>query len=58
MERELIQIDHQWVCSQCARLFFNSDCVLTGLTLTEITLHLKKLREQAFADHVCPAQDL
>jgi hypothetical protein len=57
VERELIEIDHQWVCSQCARLFFNPDCVLTGLTLAEIILHLKKMREQAFADHVCPVQD-
>jgi hypothetical protein len=57
MERELIQIDHQWVCRQCAHLFFNPACLLEGLTLNEIIQHLKKIREQAFVDHVCPAQD-
>ena len=57
VERELIQIDHQWVCSQCAHLFFNPGCVLDGLTLNEIIHHLQIMREQAFADHVCPAQD-
>ncbi len=57
VERELIQIDHQWVCSQCARPFFNPGCVLDGLTLNEIIQHLQIMREKAFADHVCPAQD-
>jgi hypothetical protein len=58
VERELIQIDHQWVCSQCAHLFLNPGCALDGLTLNEIIQHLqKKMRERAFADHVCPAQD-
>ena len=53
MERELIEIRHQWVCSQCGYLFFNPGCVLDGLTLNDIIQHLKKMREQAFADHAC-----
>jgi hypothetical protein len=51
--RELIEVRHEWVCSQCAYEFYNPGCVLDGLTLTEIILHLKKMREQAFAKHVC-----
>jgi hypothetical protein len=39
-------------------LFLNPGCALDGLTLNEIIQHLqKKMRERAFADHVCPAQD-
>jgi hypothetical protein len=53
MERELIEIRHEWACSQCGRLFFNPGCVLDGLTLNEIIRHLKKMRQQAFADHLC-----
>ena len=53
MARELIEIRHEWVCSQCGYVFFNPGCVLTGLTLNEIILHVKKMREQAFANHVC-----
>jgi hypothetical protein len=55
VERELIQMNHQWLCSQCGCQFYNADCVVTGLTLTEIILHLNKMREQAFANHVCPS---
>jgi hypothetical protein len=54
-ECELIEIDHQWVCSQCAHLFLNPGCVLDGLTLNEITTRLQTMRKQAFAKHVCPS---
>ena len=53
MERELIEIRHEWTCSQCGCEFYNPGCVLTGLTLNEIMRHLKKMREQAFEKHVC-----
>ena len=53
MERELIEIRHEWVCSQCGYLFFNPACVLDGPTPNYVIQHLKKRREQAFADHVC-----
>jgi len=53
MERELIEIRQEWVCSLCGRLFNNPACILDGLTLNQIILHLKKMREQAFAKHVC-----
>jgi hypothetical protein len=53
MARELIEIHHEWVCSQCGYVFFNPGCVLTGLTLDKIILHVKKMRELAFANHVC-----
>src|SRR3984893_18116962 len=36
MERELIEIRHEWVCSQCRCQFYNPGCTLTGLTLSEI----------------------
>jgi len=51
--RELIEIRHEWVCSQCNYQFYNPGCILDGLTLNEIIQHLKKMREQAFAKHVC-----
>ena len=51
--RELIEIRHEWVCSQCECVFYSPGCVLDGLTLNEIIQHLKKMREQAFAKHVC-----
>jgi hypothetical protein len=54
MERELIEIRHEWVCSECGCQFYNPGCVLTGLTLNEIMHHVKKMREQAFAKHECP----
>ena len=53
MERKLIEIRQEWVCSQCGCQFYNPGCVLTGLTLSEIIQHVKKMREQAFAGHVC-----
>jgi hypothetical protein len=56
--RELIEVRHEWVCSQCAYEFYNPGCVLDGLTLNEIIQHLKKMREQAFARHVCFATAL
>jgi hypothetical protein len=53
MERELIEIRHEWVCSQCGCQFYIPGCILDGLTLIEIMQHLKKMREQAFAKHAC-----
>jgi hypothetical protein len=54
IKRELIEIGQEWVCSLCGRQFYNPGCDLTGLTLDEIIKHVKKFREQAFAEHVCP----
>jgi hypothetical protein len=51
--RELIEIRHEWVCSQCEYHFYNPGCVLDGLTLSEIIQHVKKMRELAFAKHRC-----
>ena len=53
VKRELIEIRHQWVCSQCGCQFYNPGCILDELTLNEIILHVKKMREQAFANHAC-----
>jgi hypothetical protein len=53
MVRQLIEIHHEWVCSVCGHEFYNPGCVLTGLTLNEIMQHVKKMREQAFANHAC-----
>lgn len=53
MARELIEVRHEWMCSQCGCHFYNPGCVLTGLTLNEIIKYVKKMREQAFANHVC-----
>ena len=53
VKRELIEIRHEWVCSQCRRQFYNPGCILDGVTLNEIMLHVKKMREQAFAQHAC-----
>ena len=53
MARELIEIRQEWVCSQCGCQFYNPGCVLAGLTLNEIIQHVKMMREQAFANHVC-----
>ena len=57
-ERELIEVRHEWVCSQCAFDFYSPGYVLDGLTLNEIVQHLKNMREQAFARHVCFAPAL
>jgi hypothetical protein len=51
--RELIEVGHEWVCSQCSYEFYNPGCILDGLTLNEIIQHVKKMREQAFAKHKC-----
>ena len=51
--RKLIEIRHEWLCSECGREFYNPGCILTGLTLNEIIQHVKTMREQAFAEHVC-----
>ena len=53
MDRELIEINNKWVCSQRGCLFYNPGCVLTGLTLNEIIGHVKKMREKAFANRLC-----
>jgi len=53
MARELIEIRQEWVCSLCGFHFYNPGCVLDGLTLNEIIQHVKRMREQAFARHVC-----
>jgi hypothetical protein len=53
MKRDLVEIRHEWTCSLCGRQFYDPGCVLEGLTLNGIILQLKKMREQAFAKHVC-----
>ena len=53
VKRELIEIGHEWMCSQCGCQFYDPGCILDGLTLNEIMLHVKKMRDQAFANHVC-----
>jgi hypothetical protein len=53
MERQLIEIDHEWVCSLCGFRFYNPGCFLIELTLTEIIERVKKMREKDFAIHVC-----
>jgi hypothetical protein len=53
MKRDLVEIRHEWTCSRCGCQFYNPGCVLDGLTLNEIIQHVKRIREQAFADHVC-----
>ena len=54
MERELVEIRHEWVCSQCGYPFFSPGCVLDGPTPNYIIQHWKRMREQAFAKHICP----
>jgi len=51
--RELIEVRQKWVCSQCGCQVYHADCVLTGLTLDGITQYVKKMREEAFDNHVC-----
>jgi hypothetical protein len=53
MERELIENRFDWVCSQCECPFFNPDWVIAAATLMAIVEHFKKMREQAFANHIC-----
>jgi hypothetical protein len=52
IKRELVEIRHDWTCSRCGYRFCTSDCI-DGMPLNEIVLHLEKIREQAFAEHVC-----
>jgi hypothetical protein len=52
-KRKLIEIRHEWTCSLCGCQFYNPGCVLDGMTLSGIVLHLKRMRELAFAKHVC-----
>jgi ribosomal protein L37AE/L43A len=56
VRRELVEIHHQWMCSNCGFQFYNLGFVLDGMTLKEIVLHMKKMREQAFAKHSCSLQ--
>ena len=53
VKRELIEIGNEWVCSECGCPFYNPGCILDGFTLDEIILHVKKMREMAFANHAC-----
>ncbi len=58
IKRELVEIGHEWFCSECECQFYNPGCILDGLTLDEIILHVKKKREQEFAKHVCHSNSL
>jgi hypothetical protein len=51
--RKLIEIRHEWVCSQCVCQFYNPGCVIAGHTLNEIIQRVKRMREQVFANHAC-----
>jgi hypothetical protein len=53
VKRQLVEIHHEWTCSICGFQFYTPGCVLDGLTLNEILLHLKTMREQEFARHIC-----
>ena len=52
-KRELVEIHHDWTCSSCGFQFYTPGCILDGLTLNEILLHLKTMREREFAMHIC-----
>jgi hypothetical protein len=52
-KRELVQIGHEWMCSKCGCPFYNPGCVLHGLTIDKIILHVKEMGEWAFSKHVC-----
>ena len=58
VKRELVQIGHEWMCSECGYPFYNPGCILDGLTLNEIILHVKEMREWAFSKHVCQLHTL
>jgi len=58
VKRELVQIGHEWMCSECRCPFYNPGCILDGLTLNEIILHVKEMREWAFSKHVCQLHTL
>jgi hypothetical protein len=53
VKRELVEIHHEWACSRCGFQFYTPGCILDGLTLNEILLHLKTIREREFAMHIC-----
>ena len=53
VKRELVEIRHEWMCNQCGQHFCNPGCVLKGLSLNEIMIHVRKMREQEFAKHSC-----
>jgi hypothetical protein len=58
VKRELIEIGNEWVCSECGCPFYNPGCILDGLTIDEIILHVKEMREWAFSKHVCQLHTL
>jgi len=58
VKRELVEIGHEWVCSECGCPFYNPGCILDGLTVDEIILHVKEMREWAFSKHVCQLHTL
>jgi hypothetical protein len=53
LQRHLIEVGQEWVCSECGYEFYNPGCILDGLTLCEIMRYVITRREQAFAKHVC-----
>lgn len=53
VKRELVEVNHEWLCSQCGHPFYSPGCALDGMTLNGIILHVKKMREQEFAKHSC-----
>jgi hypothetical protein len=58
VKRELVQIGHEWMCSECGCPFYNPGCILDELTIDEIILHVKEMREWAFSKHVCQLHSL
>jgi hypothetical protein len=58
VKRELVQIGHEWMCSECGCPFYNPGCILDGLATDEIILHVKEMREWAFSKHVCQLHTL
>ena len=53
VKRELVEIHREWTCSRCGFQFYTPGCILDGLTLNEILLYLKTMREREFARHTC-----
>src|SRR5579862_6401832 len=53
VKRELVQIGHEWRCSECGCPFYNPGGILDGLRLNEMILHVKEIREWACSKHVC-----
>jgi hypothetical protein len=53
VKRQLVEIHHEWTCSRCGFQFYTPGCILDGLTLSEMLLHLKTMREREFAMHIC-----